>query len=35
MKYGISQARRGWVEKGNVINCLPWSEFEAYLKGGK
>ncbi|MDQ3863268.1 MAG: DNA polymerase/3'-5' exonuclease PolX [Actinomycetota bacterium] len=35
MKYGISQARRAWVEKGSVINCLPWSGFEEYLKGGK
>jgi DNA polymerase (family 10) len=35
MKYGISQARRAWVEKGSVINCLPWSEFEKYLKNGK
>jgi len=35
MKYGISQARRAWVEKESVINCLPWSEFEAYLKAGK
>ncbi len=34
-KYGVSQARRAWVEKGSVINCLPWPEFEAYLKGGK
>jgi hypothetical protein len=28
MKYGVSQARRAWVEKGSVINCLPFSEFE-------
>jgi DNA polymerase (family 10) len=35
MKFGVSQARRAWVEKGNVINCLPWDEFEEYLKGGK
>ncbi|MDQ4126592.1 MAG: DNA polymerase/3'-5' exonuclease PolX [Actinomycetota bacterium] len=34
-KYGVSQARRAWVEKGSVINCLPWPEFEAYLKSGK
>src|ERR671915_266833 len=31
-KFGVSQARRAWVEKGSVINCLPWSEFEEYLK---
>ena len=35
MKYGISQARRAWVEKGSVINCLPLAEFEKYLKDGK
>ncbi len=35
MKYGISQARRAWVEKGSVINCLSFAEFEKYLKNGK
>jgi DNA polymerase (family X) len=35
MKYGVSQARRAWAEKENVINCLPWPEFEKYLKAGK
>ena len=35
MKYGISQARRAWVEKGRVINCLPLAEFEMYLEDGK
>jgi DNA polymerase (family 10) len=35
MKYGVSQARRAWVEKGSVINCLPALEFEKYLKNGK
>ena len=34
-KFGVSQARRAWVEKGSVINCLPWGEFEEYLKSGK
>jgi DNA polymerase (family 10) len=34
-KFGVSQARRAWVEKGSVINCLPWNEFEEYLKSGK
>jgi len=34
-KYGISQARRAWVERESVINCLPWGEFEEYLKSGK
>ena len=35
IKFGVSQARRAWVEKGSVINCLPWAEFEEYLKSGK
>ena len=35
MKYGISQARRAWVEKKSVINCLSLAEFEKYLKDGK
>ncbi len=34
-KYGVSQARRAWIEKGSVINCLSWGEFEEYLKSGK
>jgi DNA polymerase (family X) len=35
IKYGVSQARRAWVEKGSVINCFPLSEFEKYLQSGK
>ena len=35
VRFGVFQARRAWVEKGSVINCLAWPEFEAYLKGGK
>jgi DNA polymerase (family 10) len=35
IKFGVSQARRAWVERGSVINCLPWAEFEEYLKSGK
>ena len=34
-RFGVSQARRAWVEKGSVINCLPWDEFERYLKREK
>ena len=33
--YGVSQARRAWVEKDRVINCLPWNEFEKYMRDGK
>lgn len=35
MKFGVIQARRAWVEKGSVINCLPWPEFKEYLKTSK
>jgi DNA polymerase (family X) len=35
MKYGVSQARRAWVEKGSVINCLSFDKFEKYLKNRK
>ena len=35
MRFGISQARRAWAGKENVINCRPWNEFERYLKDGK
>ena len=34
-RFGVAQARRAWIGKESVINCLPWPEFEAYLKGGK
>jgi DNA polymerase (family X) len=34
-KFGVAQARRAWVEKERVINCLPWARFEEYLKSGK
>ncbi len=29
MRYGISNARRGWIEKGDVLNTLP---LDAFLK---
>ncbi|MDQ4106168.1 MAG: PHP domain-containing protein, partial [Actinomycetota bacterium] len=35
MRFGVSQARRAWVEKESVVNCLPWDRFEEYLKRGK
>jgi len=35
IKYGVSQARRAWVEKDRVINCMPLEDFERYLKAGK
>lgn len=35
MKFGVSQARRAWIEKESIINCLPWSGFKKYLENGK
>ena len=35
MRFGVSQARRAWVEKEDVLNCRPWPEFEKYMKAGK
>jgi DNA polymerase (family 10) len=32
MRYGVTTARRGWLEKQDVINCRPLPEFEAALK---
>ncbi len=34
-KFGVSQARRAWVEKESVINCMSWEAFEEYLKRRK
>jgi DNA polymerase (family 10) len=34
-RFGVTQARRGWLEKHDVINCLPLPEFEEYLQNGK
>ncbi len=27
MRYGVSVARRGWAEKVNIVNTLPYNEF--------
>jgi DNA polymerase (family 10) len=32
MKYGVITARRGWIEKKDVLNALPLSEFLAALR---
>jgi len=32
MRYGIDQARRGWLEKHNVLNCMSWQQLERWLK---
>jgi DNA polymerase (family X) len=32
MKYGVMTARRGWVEKADVINTLPYEKFREALR---
>lgn len=32
MLYGIGTARRGWVEKNDVINCMSYSKLTKWLK---
>ncbi len=32
MKYGVKTARRGWIEKNEVINTLPLDQFLAALR---
>jgi DNA polymerase (family X) len=31
MKYGIEQARRGWLEPSQVLNTMKWPELAAWL----
>jgi DNA polymerase (family 10) len=31
MRFGVDQARRGWVEAKDVLNALPLADFEAWL----
>ena len=32
MEYGVSQARRGWAEKGDIINTKPLAKLLGFLK---
>jgi DNA polymerase (family 10) len=32
MKYGVATARRGWIEKKNVINTLPYEQLIKFFK---
>jgi len=32
LKFGIGQARRGWAEKSDILNTLPFTEFMSRLK---
>jgi len=32
MRFGVDQARRGWVEAEDVVNTRPWPELKALLR---
>jgi histidinol phosphatase-like PHP family hydrolase len=32
LRYGVDQARRGWLEKTQVVNTLPWAQFHTWLQ---
>jgi DNA polymerase (family 10) len=32
MRYGVQTARRGWLEKKDVLNTLPLAEFLARVR---
>lgn len=32
MRFGVGQARRGWLEAGDVLNTRPWAELKALLE---
>jgi len=32
MEYGVSQARRGWAEKKDIVNCWPVERFLKFMK---
>jgi DNA polymerase (family X) len=32
MRYGVDQARRGWLEKRDVLNTMSWQEFRRWLR---
>ncbi|HEX7117281.1 MAG TPA: hypothetical protein VF212_00735, partial [Longimicrobiales bacterium] len=34
MRYGVDQARRAWVEKGDVLNAMPLSRLRTWLGRG-
>ncbi len=34
MRFGMAQARRGWLEPGDIVNTLKWPELKKVLKRG-
>ena len=35
LRFGVGQAQRGWVEKGEVINTWPLSRLKKFLRKGR
>ena len=35
IEYGVSQARRGWLEKKDILNCYPLEKMLKMLKNNK
>ena len=35
MRYGVTMARRGWLEAGDVVNTLPLDGFLASLRASR
>ncbi len=31
MRYGVDQARRGWLEPDDVLNTRPWSDLKKLI----
>lgn len=31
MRFGVAVARRGWAEKKEIVNTLPWDEFKKFF----
>jgi DNA polymerase (family 10) len=32
MRFGVAQARRGWLARGDVLNSRPWGDVETLLR---
>lgn len=35
LRYGVWAARRGWLEKSDVLNTRPWSEVASFRQSGR
>ncbi len=35
LRYGVGQARRGWLEKGDVLNTRPLAQLRVLLAGAR